>query len=91
MVNKVNSSPAKKLYEKMIDYKRFATLLLAVGSFFYLGVIIPRDELILTDQTIMMSASMLFLAGSIIFFTLSKKAKTKLDELSDQDEYTVKK
>lgn len=91
MVNKVKRSPAKKLYEKMTDFKRFAILLLAVGSFFYLGVIIPRDEKILMDQTIMMSASMLFLAGSIFFFTLSNKAKTKLDEIADQDEYVIKK
>ncbi|MDP4154175.1 MAG: YrhC family protein, partial [Bacillota bacterium] len=29
---------AKQLYEKMVDLKRFAVILLAAGVFFYLGV-----------------------------------------------------
>ncbi|MEH7887148.1 YrhC family protein, partial [Bacillus sp. JJ1609] len=28
---------AKQIYEKMVDYKQFATVLLTVGVFFYLG------------------------------------------------------
>ena len=80
-VNKSNS--AKMLQEKMIDFKRFAIALLAVGSFFYLGVIIPSGEKVLTNQFIMMCSSMLFLAGSIYFFTLSKQLKTKLDDIEE--------
>lgn len=77
------SNSVKMLQEKMIDFKRFAVALLAVGSFFYLGVIIPSGEKVLTDQYIMMCSSMLFLAGSIYFFTLSKQLKTKLDDINE--------
>lgn len=78
-----DSSTGKMLEEKMIDFKRFAVVLLAVGSFFYLGVIIPSGGKVLTDLYIMMCSSMLFLAGSIYFFTLSKQIKTKLDDINE--------
>jgi len=78
-----DSNAGKMLEEKMIDYKRFAVVLLAVGSFFYLGVIIPSGEKVLIDLYMMMCSSMLFLAGSIYFFTLSKQIKTKLDDINE--------
>ncbi|UAC47333.1 YrhC family protein [Bacillus aquiflavi] len=34
----------KEIYEKMIDYKQYAVVLLAFGAFLYLGLIIPSVE-----------------------------------------------
>jgi hypothetical protein len=76
---------AKKLYEKMIDFKRFAVVLLAVGVFFYLGVIIPSDTKSEMDQNIMIIASASFMAGSLLFFIQSKQCRTKLLEFEEDE------
>ncbi|MGX6442837.1 YrhC family protein [Neobacillus sp. K501] len=73
----------KILSEKMIDFKRFAVILLTVGVFFYLGVIIPTDIKNEFDQNIMMICSMSFLAVSILFFIESKKCKLKLMDIEE--------
>lgn len=78
-----DNNTGKILLEKMNDFKRFAVVLLAVGSFLYLGVIIPSGEKMLTDLYIMMCSSMLFLAGSIYFFSLSNQIKSKLDDINE--------
>lgn len=77
-------SQTKKLYEKMIDYKRFATILLATGVFFYLGVIIPSVAKRTMDLDIMILASLSFLAVSILLFTRSKQIKQRLQDI-EQD------
>lgn len=74
---------AKDLFEKMVDFKRFATMLLAVGAFFYLGVIIPNDTKSALHLNMMMIASTSFLAGSIFFFTQAKVCKKKLSEMDE--------
>ncbi|WML45476.1 YrhC family protein [Neobacillus sp. PS3-40] len=84
-------SKAKHLYEKMIDFKRFATIMLAVGVFFYLGIIIPSATTSMMDLNIMILASMSFLALSILFFTKSKHFRLKLTELEEGQEYLMKK
>lgn len=73
----------KILSEKMIDFKRFAVILLTVGVFFYLGVIIPTDIKNELDQNIMMICSMSFLAVSILFFIESKKCQLKLMDIEE--------
>ncbi|TDK61632.1 hypothetical protein E2K98_12120 [Bacillus salipaludis] len=77
----------KYLFEKMVDFKRFATVLLAVGVFFYLGVIIPSGSKDPTDLNIMMLVSASFLAVSILFFAQSKIYKLKLMEIEDDHEH----
>lgn len=77
---------AKKIYEKMADYKRFASILLAVGVFFYLGVITPTAVKSQMDLNMMMLASMSFLAASILFFSKSRSLKQKLLELEEENE-----
>lgn len=74
---------AKHLYDRMSDYKRFAMVLLAVGSIFYLGVILPETTNNMMDLYIMMGASVTFLAGSIYFFKRSKHLRTILSEMED--------
>lgn len=82
---------AKQLYENMVDYKRFAVFLLAVGVFFYFGVIIPSDTKLDLTINMMMSASSLFLSGAIFFFTRSKACKNKLMDTEEGQEYLMKK
>ncbi|MDR7000371.1 YrhC family protein [Neobacillus niacini] len=78
---------SKNLYEKMVDFKRFAIVLLAVGVFFYLGVIIPSGSKDPMDVNIMMLVSASFLAVSILFFSKSKLCKIKLLEMEDNHEH----
>ena len=73
----------KNLYEKMVDFKQFAVVLLAVGVFFFLGVIIPSDTKSEMDINIMMISSMSFLAFSIFLFIQSKQCQLKLMDMED--------
>ncbi|PLR78066.1 hypothetical protein CU633_07345 [Bacillus sp. V3-13] len=82
---------AKHVYEKMVDFKRFGTILLSVGAFFYLGAIIPSAANTIGDLYMMMAASTGFLAGSIFFFTVSKQYRSKLSEMDEGEEYLMKK
>jgi NhaP-type Na+/H+ or K+/H+ antiporter len=81
---------AKHLYEKMVDFKRFATILLAAGVFFYLGIIIPSTTKNTMELNIMSLASIAFLAFSIFLFSRSKKYKKELLELDDAKELMKK-
>lgn len=82
---------AKKLYEKMVDYKQFATVLLTAGVFFYLGTILPADSKVMADIKIAMGASIGFLAGSIFFFALARKYRGQLIESEEGQELLMKK
>jgi predicted MFS family arabinose efflux permease len=73
----------KSLSEKMVDFRQFAIVLLAVGVFFFLGVIIPSDSKSEMDVNIMMISSMSFLAVSILFFIQSKQCQLKLMDNED--------
>ncbi|MEH7253612.1 MULTISPECIES: YrhC family protein [Bacillaceae] len=73
----------KNIYEKMVDFKQFAVVLLAVGVFFYLGVIIPTNSSTEMDVNIMMISSMSFLAVSILLFIQSKKCQLKLLDMEN--------
>ncbi|ALC89858.1 hypothetical protein AM500_08785 [Bacillus sp. FJAT-18017] len=78
---------AKELYEKMCDARWLGIVLLAVGSFFYLGTILPTGPVSDIDLTGMSVASLVFLAGSILFFLKSKEYRKKLMEHEDGEEY----
>ncbi len=82
---------AKQLYDKMVDYKQFATIMLTVGAFFYLGIIIPSETKIMTDVYIATGASIVFLAGSIFFFSIAKKYRDQLNESDEGQEFLMKK
>jgi predicted MFS family arabinose efflux permease len=73
----------KKIHEKMVDFRQFAVVLLAVGVFFFLGIIIPSDTKSEMDVNIMMIASMSFLAVSILLFIQSKQCQIKLMDMED--------
>jgi hypothetical protein len=82
---------AKQLYEKMVDYKQFGMILLAVGVFFYLGTILPSETKVMTDIYIAIGASMGFLASSILFFAAAKKYRNQLIESEEGQELLMKK
>lgn len=73
----------KNIYDKMVDFRQFAVVLLAVGVFFFLGVIIPSDTKSEMDVNIMMIASMSFFAVSILLFIQSKQCQIKLMDMED--------
>ncbi|PFO03630.1 hypothetical protein COJ85_13340 [Bacillus sp. AFS076308] len=76
----------KMLYEKMVDFKRFGTVLLAVGIFFYLGVIIPVEAKTELAQNLMVLSSTSFIALSILFFIQYKQCQLKLLEIDDNED-----
>ncbi|KON86958.1 hypothetical protein AF332_09155 [Sporosarcina globispora] len=82
---------AKRIFEKMVDFKRFAISLLAVGSFFYIGLIIPDTANTVSDLYIMAGSSLVFLIGSIYYFMLSKRCRNKLNETDEGQEYLMRK
>ncbi|MFF2456694.1 YrhC family protein [Peribacillus simplex] len=73
------------LRSKMVDFKQFAITLLSVGSFFYLGTILPSGDKAMIGTYVYMGATITFLGMSIVFFSLSKKYKKTLAEMDDQE------
>ena len=82
---------AKRYYEKMVDYKQFARVMLALSAFLYLGVIIPSVEKNQTDLIILMSVTTIFLVGSILFLIRSKSYYHKLLNMEEGQEFLIKK
>ncbi|ULT55759.1 YrhC family protein [Neobacillus drentensis] len=76
----------KVLYEKMVDFKRFGTVLLAVGIFFYFGVIIPVVTKTEFTLNLMVLASTSFIALSILFFIQAKQCQLKLLEIDENED-----
>jgi membrane protein implicated in regulation of membrane protease activity len=81
----------KNIYDKMVDFHRFATVLLAVGVFFYLGVIIPNVATTTMSQLVGIAGSLTVLLVSILFFVLSKRLRKKLEETDEGQNHLTKK
>jgi hypothetical protein len=82
---------AKNIYEKMIDFHRFASVLLAIGVFFYFGMIIPQETATAVTKLVSAGGSMIALVLSILFFYGSKKLRKKLEDSEEGQEYLMKK
>lgn len=82
---------AKHVFEKMVDFKTFGKVLLAVGVFFYLGSVLPSVSKSILETYIMLGASTVFLLTAIIFFLLSKVQYNKLLEMEEGLKYINKK
>ncbi|WP_254660781.1 YrhC family protein [Bacillus sp. FJAT-27225] len=81
---------ARDLFEKMNDTKWFGIVLLAVGSFFYLGTILPTERVLSEFDVAGMSvAALVFLAASILFFLKSKEYRNMLMEHEDGEDYFI--
>lgn len=70
----------KKLTDKIMDYRHFAIILLCVGSFFYLGTILPSEGKTLYNTYGYLLASVLFLISSTTCFLQAIKYKKQLAE-----------
>ena len=70
----------KNLTDKISDYQQFGTVLLAIGAFFYIGVIIPKMDKVAGYDNGMLITSIVFLSVSILFFGKAKRLKKRLDE-----------
>ncbi len=70
----------EKLTVKMTDYRHFAIILLCVGSFFYLGTILPSEGKTLYSTNGYLLASVIFLFASIACFWQATKCKKQLAE-----------
>ena len=82
---------AKQYYEKMVDYKQYAKVMLAISAFFYLGVIIPTIEKSQQDLIMLMSVTTVLLGGAIIFLILSKSYYKRLAEMDEGQDFLMKK
>jgi hypothetical protein len=82
---------AKNIYEKMIDFHRFASVLLAFGVFFYFGMVIPQESSTIVTQLVSAGGSLISLAVSILFFYEAKKLRKRLEESEEGQEYLMKK
>ncbi|MBM4762373.1 hypothetical protein GNT69_08685 [Bacillus sp. B15-48] len=79
----------KELFEKMVDYRLYGIVLLAVSVFFYLSLIIPTVLPELVEKYIAAGASFGLLLCSIFFLSLSKRCRTKLNETDEGQEYMI--
>ncbi|WP_338451539.1 YrhC family protein [Niallia oryzisoli] len=82
---------AKEYYEKMVDYKQYAKVLLAISAFFYLGVLIPTLEKNQMEVMLMMIITTVFLAGAVLFLLRSKSYYKKLLETEEGQDFLIKK
>ncbi|WP_419881465.1 YrhC family protein [Peribacillus sp. B-H-3] len=71
----------KVLMAKMHDFKRFAMILLCIGSFFYIGTILPNPNITMANTYAYMITSTASLLVSVLFFMKAKTYKRHLDEI----------
>lgn len=88
---KIMKIEVKKLYEKMIDFHRFASVLMAVAVFFYLGTFIPNESNNHLNQYVGLGGALIFIGGSVFFFIQSKSLRKRLEESDEGQEYLMKK
>lgn len=77
----------KELVAKIMDFRRFAITLLCIGSFFFLGTILPAEENTLASTNGYMLASVAFLTASVVCFLQSSRYKKQLAESEQTDTY----
>lgn len=82
---------AKEYYEKMVDFKQYAKVLLAISAFFYLGVLIPTLDKSQMEVMLMMIITTVFLAGAVFFLLRSKSYYKKLLETEEGQDFLIKK
>ncbi|KAA9026387.1 YrhC family protein [Niallia endozanthoxylica] len=81
---------AKEYYEKMVDFKQYARVLLAISAFLYIGVLIPTVEKSQLDLVVMMVLTTVFLVGAVVFLMRSKNYYKKLLETEEGQDYLLK-
>ncbi|WP_018665103.1 YrhC family protein [Heyndrickxia acidiproducens] len=64
---------AKTLYGKMVDFKLYGIVLVAMTGFLYLGAVMPIEGKSELGTKILLITSSAFIAASALFFTVSRK------------------
>lgn len=77
----------KQLREKMVDFQNFSYILLAVSTFFYLGILIRGNEVTPTNVSIIIVVTLLFISAAYFFRDRSIKCKNKLMEMEDNQNF----
>lgn len=75
----------RELHELMVDFKQYAIVLLAVGTFLYMGVLIPEEYVYRTkiEEYVLLGATTLFFVFSIICFQRSLKYRKQLESMDE--------
>ncbi|WP_421380025.1 YrhC family protein [Bacillus salacetis] len=74
----------KNLNDKLIDYKRFAFVLVSLSVFLYLGAVLPVEEKTLFKTYMLMSGTIVMLGFSGLFFYRAAKLKKQLADMDDE-------
>ncbi|TYS00837.1 hypothetical protein FZC84_04920 [Rossellomorea vietnamensis] len=74
----------KNITNKIIDYKRFAFILVSLSVFLYLGAVLPVEEKTLLKTYMLMGGTVVMLGFSGLFFYQAARWKKKLAEMEDE-------
>ncbi|MBM7660736.1 putative permease [Bacillus mesophilus] len=78
------NSNVKAIQDKVTDFNRFGMVLLAVSVFMFIGVLIPSEGKEMQQTSVMMIATILFLAASFFSFKKATSYKKQLNELDGE-------
>lgn len=68
----------------MIDFKNYSHILLAIGTFLYLGLILRGNDLESTQVIILLSGIYILVISAFSFRYISNNFKKKLENLDDE-------
>ncbi len=68
----------KMLQEKVVDYKRYAYILLALSVFLFLGLIVPNEAATLNQQKILIGLNICSLVFAAFFHKMAMKCQEQL-------------
>ncbi|MCM3716947.1 YrhC family protein [Fictibacillus phosphorivorans] len=78
MTNKLE----KELQKKIADYQRFGFILLAVSTFFYVGLVLPVEDKNFTQSMTLGIASLMCLGFTALMYNVVRKCKVQLQEIA---------
>lgn len=73
----------KKLQEKVIDYRNYSTVLMAISTLLYFGVLIKEQEHEIGHMILLVCLTLVFIGLAFLFRYLSLKNEKKLLEMED--------
>jgi hypothetical protein len=71
----------KELKNKIADYQRFGFILMAVSTFFYVGLVLPEDKTFIQSITLG-SASLACSLVTALMYNTARKCKLQLQKIS---------
>ncbi|WP_280768570.1 YrhC family protein [Salipaludibacillus daqingensis] len=69
-----------KLKNKVVDYRRFAFILLALSGFLMIGVVLPNQSAQVNSQLMLLIATGILLVLSVIMHLISKRTTKLLNQ-----------